>query len=130
MLENIGKAHGKSAAQVCLRYLTQQGIVVIPRTSKVERLAENFAIWSHLCDAGIREIAGLAYSGGRIVDCHWSPKVGRSFPVIHQFKSVVLKISTVICPPIVACRYPYGTGHFRLAWRRRAIAPNPDQSTV
>ena len=38
VLERIGKAHGKSAAQVSLRYLVQQGIVVIPRTSKIERL--------------------------------------------------------------------------------------------
>ena len=38
LLEKIGKAHGKTAAQVCLRWLVQQGIVVIPRTSKVERL--------------------------------------------------------------------------------------------
>ena len=45
VLERIGKAHGKSAAQVCLRYLVQQGIVVIPRTSKLERLEENFAIF-------------------------------------------------------------------------------------
>ena len=41
----IGKAHGKSAAQVCLRWLVQQGIVVIPRTSKIERLEENFALF-------------------------------------------------------------------------------------
>ena len=35
VLERIGETHGKSAAQVCLRWLTQQGIVVIPRTSKL-----------------------------------------------------------------------------------------------
>ena len=42
LLEKIGKAHGKTAAQVCLRWLVQQGNVVIPRTSKAERLEENF----------------------------------------------------------------------------------------
>ena len=45
VLARIGKAHGKSAAQVCLRYLVQQDIVVIPRTSKIERLEENFALF-------------------------------------------------------------------------------------
>ena len=75
LLEKIGKAHGKSAAQVCLRWLTQQGIVVIPRTSKVERLEENFAILDFdLSDAEMKEIAGLARSSGRIVDWSWSPK--------------------------------------------------------
>ena len=75
VLDRIGKAHGKTAAQVCLRYLVQQDIVVIPRTSKVERLTENFAIFDFtLSDAEMREIAGLAYRGGRIVDFSWSPK--------------------------------------------------------
>ena len=75
LLARIGQAHGKSAAQVCLRWLTQQGIVVIPRTSKLERLAENFAILDfELSDAEMKEIAGLAHRGGRIVDWTWSPK--------------------------------------------------------
>ena len=75
VLERIGKAHGKSAAQVSLRWLTQQGIVVIPRTSKIERLEENFNILDFkLSDAEMKEIAGLARGGGRIVDWTWSPK--------------------------------------------------------
>ena len=45
MLARIGSAHKKTAVQVCLRFLAQQGIVVIPRTSKVERLSENAAIF-------------------------------------------------------------------------------------
>lgn len=75
VLERIGKTHGKTAAQVCLRWLTQQGIVVIPRTSKVERLEENFALFDfQLSDAEMREVAGLARRGGRIVDWTWSPQ--------------------------------------------------------
>src|SRR6202049_2573095 len=74
VLEKIGKVHGKSAAQVSLRWLTQQGIVVIPRTSKVERLEENSTLFDFkLSDAEMKEIAGLA-RGGRIVDWSWSPK--------------------------------------------------------
>ena len=74
VLEHIGTMHGKSAAQVCLRWLTQQGIVVIPRTSKIERLEENFNILDFkLSDAEMKEIAGLARHGGRIVDWTWSP---------------------------------------------------------
>jgi 2,5-diketo-D-gluconate reductase B len=75
VLERVGKAHGKTAAQVSLRWLTQQGIVVIPRTSKIERLKENFDLFDFdLSDAEMREIAGLARGGGRIVDWSWSPK--------------------------------------------------------
>ncbi len=75
LLARIGKAHGKSAAQACLRWLTQQGIAVIPRTSKVERLEENFNIFDFdLSDVEMKQIAGLARRGGRIVDWTYSPK--------------------------------------------------------
>jgi 2,5-diketo-D-gluconate reductase B len=75
LLERIGKTHGKTAAQVCLRWLVQQGIVVIPRTSKVKRLEENFELFDfELSDPEMREIAALARRGGRIVDWTWSPK--------------------------------------------------------
>ena len=75
LLIRIGEAHGKSAAQVSLRWLVQQGVVVIPRTSKIERLEENLAIFDFaLSDAEMKEIAGLARRGGRIVDWTWSPK--------------------------------------------------------
>jgi 2,5-diketo-D-gluconate reductase B len=71
LLARIGKAHGKTAAQVCLRYLVQQDVVVIPRTSKVERLPENLSIFDFtLTDAEMSEIAGLSRRDGRIVD--WS----------------------------------------------------------
>ena len=73
-LERIGKAHGKSAAQVSLRYLVQQGIVVIPRTNKLERLEENFALFDFaLSDAEMQEIHRLSGRKGRIVDWSWSP---------------------------------------------------------
>ena len=74
VLERIGKAHGKSAAQVSLRYLVQQGIVVIPRTSKPERLKENFDLFDFmLSDAEMREVHALSGRGSRIVDWNWSP---------------------------------------------------------
>jgi 2,5-diketo-D-gluconate reductase B len=75
VLARIGKAHGKSAAQVSLRYLVQQGIVAIPRTNRLERLEENFALFDfELSDAEMREIHGLSGRNDRIVDWTWSPK--------------------------------------------------------
>lgn len=75
VLEKIGKVHGKTAAQVCLRWLIQQGVVVIPRTSRIERLEENFSLFDfELSDSEMREIAGLARRSGRIVDWTWSPR--------------------------------------------------------
>ncbi len=74
VIARIAKAHGKSPAQISLRWLVQQGVVVIPRTSKVERLKENIALFDfELTAAEMKEIAGLA-RGGRIVDWAYSPK--------------------------------------------------------
>jgi 2,5-diketo-D-gluconate reductase B len=73
VLAKIGAAHDKTAAQVALRFLVQQGIVVIPRTSRVERLKENLAIFDFaLSKAEMAEIARLAHRGGRIVDYAYS----------------------------------------------------------
>jgi diketogulonate reductase-like aldo/keto reductase len=75
VLTRIGKAYGKTGAQVSLRWLMQQGVGAIPRTSKVERLAENIAIFDFaLTDAEMQEISGLARPGARLVDWAWSPK--------------------------------------------------------
>jgi diketogulonate reductase-like aldo/keto reductase len=68
VLSRIGRAHGKSEAQIGLRYMVQQGIVVIPKTSHSERLKENAAIFDFkLSPAEMKDIATLASPNGRIV---------------------------------------------------------------
>ena len=72
-LTRIGKAHDKTAAQVSLRFLVQQDVVVIPRTSRIERLSENMAIFDfELAAAEMEEIRSLAHRDGRIVDYAYS----------------------------------------------------------
>jgi 2,5-diketo-D-gluconate reductase B len=72
-LARIGKVHGKTAAQTSLRFLVQQGIVVIPRTSRIERLSENLAVFDFaLSDTEMAEIASLASRDGRVVDYVYS----------------------------------------------------------
>jgi 2,5-diketo-D-gluconate reductase B len=75
LLGRIGKAYGKSASQVVLRYLVQQGLIVIPRTSKRERLVENLAIFDFkLSDAEMAEIARLKRPDGRVVNPPHAPQ--------------------------------------------------------
>ena len=75
MLIRIGKAHGKSASQVVLRFLVQQGLIVIPRTSNKARLAENLAIFDFkLSDQEMTEIAGLKRPDGRVVNPPHAPQ--------------------------------------------------------
>jgi len=74
VLTKIGKARKKSVAQICLRFLVQQGVIAIPRTSKVERLTENSEIFDfELTPAEMGEIHGLAKPDGRMISPSWAP---------------------------------------------------------
>lgn len=45
VLLSIANAHGKSAAQVILRWHIQRGVVVIPKSTHIERMKENFNVF-------------------------------------------------------------------------------------
>jgi 2,5-diketo-D-gluconate reductase B len=75
LLEQIGRKYRKTAAQICLRWLVQQKIVAIPRTSKIERLSENIEIFDFvLSDDEMRQIFRLASARGRLTDFGFAPK--------------------------------------------------------
>ena len=60
LLIEIAKRHNKTVAQVMLRWNVQRGIVVIPKTSHVERMKENIDIFDfQLSDEEIKAIATL-----------------------------------------------------------------------
>lgn len=66
ILARIGRRHGKTAGQVCLRFLVQEGAIVIPRTARRERLQENVDIFDFGLGAEeLEEIRGLGRPGGR-----------------------------------------------------------------
>jgi len=46
MLVSIAEKHGKTVAQVILRWLTQRNIIVIPKSVRKDRMAENFDIFN------------------------------------------------------------------------------------
>lgn len=45
ILTRIGEAHGKSVGQVVLRWLTQRGVIVIPKSVRPERMRENLDVF-------------------------------------------------------------------------------------
>lgn len=74
VLTAIGKKYGKSAAQVALRWNTQRGVVVIPKSVHKNRMEQNIDIWDfELSDEDMAEIAKLDIGHSEIVD-HLDPK--------------------------------------------------------
>jgi 2,5-diketo-D-gluconate reductase B len=74
-LAPIARAHRKTPAQVCLRWLVQQNVAAIPRTSRVERLSENIDIFDfELSGEEMDRIFGLASPKGRLTDFGFAPK--------------------------------------------------------
>jgi diketogulonate reductase-like aldo/keto reductase len=64
LLMRIGAAHGKSAAQVALRWHIQKGLVAIPKAARRQHLEENFAIFDfELAEKEMEEISAMARSG-------------------------------------------------------------------
>jgi 2,5-diketo-D-gluconate reductase B len=71
----IGERHGKSEAQVALRWLIQQErVIAIPRSSKSENIESNFAIFDFvLSGEEMAQISRLARPDGRMIDPEWAP---------------------------------------------------------
>lgn len=59
-LKEIGLAHGKSLAQVALRFLLQRGVIIIPKSTHKERMEENINIFDfELSDEEMKRIEAL-----------------------------------------------------------------------
>ena len=69
LLASVAARHGKSVGQVVLRWLNQRGIVVIPKTVRRERMAENIGIFDFTLSAGeMQAIAALDTGRSPIYD--------------------------------------------------------------
>ncbi|MFD6529463.1 aldo/keto reductase [Streptomyces sp. NPDC060184] len=60
VLSAIGETHGKSVAQVALRWLIQRGVVAIPKSVSPDRMAQNFDVFDfELTDDQMAAVAAL-----------------------------------------------------------------------
>lgn len=74
ILTQIAKKHGKSVAQVVLRWLNQRGVAIIPKSVKVERMIENREIFDFTLDEqDLAQIATL--NRDEIIFDHRDPKM-------------------------------------------------------
>ena len=71
VLAQIGEKHGKTVAQVALRWLLQSGVIIIPKSTHKERMAENLNIFDFELDAeDMQAIASLDTKHSLFFDHH------------------------------------------------------------
>ena len=65
IIAEISEKHKKNPAQVCLRWIIQNGHIAIPKTQNIERLKENIDVFDfELSEQEMREIDKIPYCGG------------------------------------------------------------------
>ncbi|MFF1556339.1 aldo/keto reductase [Streptomyces sp. NPDC058279] len=85
VLGGIAKEHGKSVPQVVLRWLVQREVVVIPKSVRADRMAENFDVFDFtLTDGEMARIAAL--------------DTGRSLFFDHRDPAMVSRLGTARVP--------------------------------
>lgn len=68
-LTEIGKKHGKTAAQVALKWNAQRDGVIIPKSIHRKRMEENFNIWDFtLSDSDMAAVEKLDLGHSEIID--------------------------------------------------------------
>ena len=87
VLTKIGTKYGKTAAQVGLRYLIQQDIIVIPKSVHKERMKENFDIMDfELSAEEMKTIETLDYGHGIVVNFEDPMQRVSLFDIIKKYK--------------------------------------------
>lgn len=75
-LKTLAEKHGKSIAQIILRWNIQRGVIAIPRTDNPEYIAENINIFEFELSA-----AEMSIINGLNENQRWNPKNDpESFP--------------------------------------------------
>lgn len=83
-LVNIGKKYNKSTAQVILRWLIQRGVIVVCKSTHVERIKQNFNVFDfELTSEDINQINQLD-TGTSLFFNHQDPKMVDWFDSIVQ----------------------------------------------
>ena len=91
-LLDIARKHGKTTAQVMLRWNTQRGVAVIPKTVHKERMVENFNIWDFSLDEDdMHRIAMLDKGKPSMLDTDKPSEVRRLYGYLENPKLTSLK---------------------------------------
>lgn len=73
-LKELGQKYGKSVAEVALRFLTQENVIVIPKSVHKERMEENFNIFDFSLSAEDMEKIHALDTGKSLFFSHYDPQ--------------------------------------------------------
>ena len=74
VLKGIGEKYGKTPAQTALRFLIQRGIIAIPKTTRRERMVENFNVFDFTLSQEDMEAIARLDRGESLFLCHQDPE--------------------------------------------------------
>lgn len=79
-LVSVGEKYGKTAAQTALRYLLQQGIIVIPKSTHKERMEQNLDLFDFTLSAADMEAIRMLDTGNPVImPSHHEPEIAKMF---------------------------------------------------
>lgn len=85
VLQEIARKHGRTPAQVILRWNVQQGVIVIPKSVHRERMEENLAIWDFALDAeDMKKITALDQGVPSMLDTRKVSEVKRVYDYLNN----------------------------------------------
>lgn len=85
VLQEIATKHGKTVAQVILRWNIQQGVVIIPKSVHKERMEENMAIWDFTLDKDdMDRIMTMDKNCPSMLDCSKPTEIDRLYDYLNN----------------------------------------------
>ena len=84
VLTEIGKRHGKSAAQTALRFLIQSGVVVIPKSAHKERMIQNIDVFDFELDASDMTAIQALDEAESLFFSHYDPATVERITGLHR----------------------------------------------
>lgn len=85
VLQEIATKHGKTVAQVILRWNIQQGVVIIPKSVHKERMEENMEIWDFSLDKDdMDRIMTLDKNCPSMLDCSKPTEIDRLYDYLNN----------------------------------------------
>lgn len=85
VLMEIANIHGKSVAQVILRWNVQRGIIIIPKSVHKERMVQNLDIWNfELTEEDMKKIGALDLGRPQMLDTRKPSEVRRVYDYLNN----------------------------------------------